>query len=173
MAYYSEKATIEAQAREPKKKQAGFMQNVGTRIAKTVGQQGKNVGNTLNTMFSSPVQGMKQGLKTTVGDLKGHPLLTSMMAASTAMGVNDLRKKEDPSGEGRSRLRRATAFAGEQAGGLIGAPFSLAGGIAGGMMGKKIGDTIGGGIDMVRGYKKKPPAMVASAPVTSAQRFQG
>lgn len=184
MAYYSsegrkkaraqKKYITEAQAREGKKKQAGFMQNIGTRIATGIPRAGANVGNTMKTMFTHPVQGVKAGFKATTSDLKGKPLLTSMLAASTAMGVNDLRKKEDPTGQGRSRASRAVGFVGDQAGGLIGAPFGISGSIAGSVVGKKIGDTVGKGIDKVRGYKKKAPAMVqASAPAQSAQRIQG
>lgn len=182
MAYYSEKKAkekascgdmlqyyadhpdkLKAKQERDKKKHAGFMQNVGTRISNSVSGAGRNVGGAMQQMFAHPIQGIQRGAVETVKGLKGHPILTAAILGGTALGIHDLSKKEDPSGAGRSRTHRAAEFIGDQAGSLIGAPFGFTGSIAGGMMGKKIGDVTGKAIDAVRGYKRTP-AMVQAAP---------
>jgi hypothetical protein len=149
-----------------KTKKAGFMANVGNRITSNVAGAGANIGGALHQMFSHPIQGLARGAKETVTGLKGHPWLTAAILGGTALGIHDLSKPVDPTGAGRSRAHRTAEFVGDQAGGLIGAPFGFAGSIAGGMMGKKIGDLAGKTIDKVRGYKRTP-AMVQEAPAAA------
>lgn len=77
--------------------------------------------------------------------------LNTAFAASTVLNAVP---KEDPSGEGKSRLRRALGGIGGTIGGTVGK------GVSGGILGAGLlggaGDLVGKGIDKLRGYKHPP-----------------
>ncbi len=149
-----------------KEKKSGFMANVGNRISRSVVGAGKQVGGALKEMATHPVRGMKEGLKATAHDFKtGNKALTALGIGATALGINDLRKKKDPSGAGNSKLHRTAKFIGSEAGGIIGAPFGIPGSIAGSVAGEQVGNLAGKAVDKIRGYKRTP-AMVQGAPVS-------
>jgi hypothetical protein len=79
------------------------------------------------------------------------------MRALAGLGIGEAAlhaaPKKDPSGEGKSRLRRALQGAGALIGGTSGR--GITGGLAGGAAGGFIGDRAGKIIDELRGYK--PP----------------
>lgn len=74
--------------------------------------------------------------------------LTGLGLAGT---IAESAPEKDPSGQGRSRLRRALEGAGTTLGGLAGK--GLVGSIAGGIAGSTAGGLAGRAIDTVRGYK--------------------
>lgn len=88
-----------------------------------------------------------------------HPAFKGLMALGLLQGAHSVKQREDPTGMGRSRLHRGLQFAGEQLGGLIGAPYGLAGGMAASMVGSKAGNLAGRAVDRVRGYRaqQQPP----------------
>lgn len=158
-------------------KKAGFMRDVGT-----------NVGNTLKG-FTRPVQAVKKGWNEggwtqaqeantmlrqgkTVGKLgtkwaKGKgagrflPGNKALTLAGTAMMAPGAFKKEDPTGQGRSRTERIGALAGNTVGGLIGAPYGFSGSIAGSVVGELGGKYLGRAVNKVTGKKKPKAAPVA------------
>lgn len=160
-----------------KEKKAGFMRDVGT-----------NLGNTLKG-FTRPVQAVKKGWHEggwtqaqeantmlrqgkTVGSLgqkwaKGKgvgkylPGNKALTLASTAMMAPSAFKKEDPSGQGKSRTERIGALAGNTVGGLIGAPYGFSGSIAGSVLGEVGGRYLGKAVNKVTGKKKPKTAPVA------------
>jgi len=123
-----------------------------------VGNAGQAVSN-----FGTPVKSFKQGWGHTFKP-QGKPLgmgWKAFMGLQAAQGAYSVAKKEDPFGQGHSRLRRGLRFAGEQAGGFIGAfggnrSLGLTGGIVGSMIGSRIGDTTGKIADRLRGHKTPP-----------------
>ena len=155
------------------------LERLGRRALGTVqrGVKGgvENVKKTL-TAFKTPGRSLSEGWTATMRP-GGKPLSTPwkvFMGGSLALGVHGAAKKEDPTGRGRSRLRRVTGLVGDQAGGLIGAPFGLAGGLTGSYIGGKLGDVAGAGIDRVRGVRPRPQVQSAAAsPPTLPPRPQG
>jgi hypothetical protein len=152
------------------------MSNVGTTITHSgkwmgghLAGAGKNIGSTLQKTFTNPVQAAKAGFNWSKKDLAGHPINTALTVGGTAMGVNDLRKKQDPTGRDRGRLERVGDFAGQTAGGLIGAPHGITGGIAGSIVGGKIlggaGKVADKAVSLVRRKPAPPPAQPNKAPV--------
>lgn len=114
----------------------------------------ENVGRAI-TAFGTPIQSLKKGWHETwtPGGKPLHPGFKALMAYGALQGAHDTAKKEDPTGMGRSRVHRGLQFAGGQLGGVIAAPFGLAGGIAGSMIGDKAGDITGRFIDRFRGHR--------------------
>lgn len=113
-----------------------------------------NIANTVRG-FKNPIANASEGLRESIKWAPGNRLNSAMFVGGTALGVPGVVKKEDPTGEGRSRLRRAATFAGETAGGLVGFKHGLSGNIAGTLLGHAAGSMAGKGIDKARGYK--PP----------------
>lgn len=147
-----------------KEKSAADMAALLLKEAAKIGPVG-NIRRTLSTMVNHPVRGVARGAKATVREFKKHPIIGTVGAAGLGMGAYEAAKKEDPTGQGRSRFHRAARFAGETAGGLIGAPFGLlSGGIAGSFVGGQIGKAVGSAYDRMRRPVAPAPAMVQGPP---------
>ena len=152
-------------------KDAAFLQNVGNRIVSFSRGVGENIGQGVYNTVVSPGAGLKEGWKHTLhhpteGMLssfrKGGSHLGKVMAvgmvAGTAMGANDLRKKNDPSGQGRGRMERVGEFAGQTLGGITGAPHHIMGGLAGMYAGGKILGGVGKAADKAYALVRRKPA---------------
>jgi hypothetical protein len=113
----------------------------------------QNVGKAVGS-FATPAKSMRAGWQKTVHDTKSMSMpMKALMGYGLVTGAGSVIKKDDPMGQGRSRVRRALAFAGDQAGMVMSAPFGFWGGTAGSMIGNKVGDTVGRAVDKVRGYR--------------------
>jgi hypothetical protein len=77
----------------------------------------------------------------------------ALTVGSAALGAPDAFAKNDPSGQGRSKLERMSRWTGSNIGGIIGAPFGLTGAFAGGAMGEMAGAGAAKVVDRIRGYK--------------------
>lgn len=147
-----------------KKKQAGIMQNVSAPVrwaGRHTGEALSNLAETVGTL-AAPREAVRAGWRETVEGLKtpgmGGKFNAGMLALGTAASIPGMAAKNDPSGQGDSRIARGAAFVGSQVGGLMGAPFGLTGGLAGGIAGDIAGRKVGRAIDRVRGYKPAPHA---------------
>lgn len=155
---------------EELQKTAGFMTNVGTAVGNKLkavpgllqkapamlGKQVDNAGKTISA-FSTPGKSLASGGRAMVSDFSGMGTgMKALMGYGAVMSGRDAIKKEDPTGQGRSRLQRSTAFAGEQMGSVIGQPFGLAGAVVGGAVGKRLGSGTGKALDLIRGRKATP-----------------
>lgn len=139
-------------------KTSGFVDGA-VNMAKGIGNNVSNVAHN----WAHPVQGMKEGLKFNFSPGEawnrgwkgraGYGLNAGLQGLGLYMGAKDTMADVDPSGEGRSKLRRGLSVAGDQIGNLLGAKHGLVAGIGSSMLGGKVGDTIGRGIDKLRGYK--------------------
>jgi hypothetical protein len=173
------------------RKEAAFLQNVGNRIvqgAERVGgfarkhtiETGENIGQAIYKTVRHPIKGMKAGWKDPQYGAKAmfrgglfNKAMGGLMVAGTAMGLNDLRKKQDPSGQNRGRLERIGDFAGQTAGGLIGAPHGITGGIAGTVVGSKILGGAGRVADKVIAKVRRKGAPPSVQPDQVPQKEQG
>lgn len=150
-------------------KEAGLIQNLGTRIVSGVKAipgavkatpgvvQGgiRNAGSAVSA-FATPIDSLKRGWQTSVTDFGKMPTwMKGLAVAGLATSAHEGLAKEDPLRMGRSRTERAVTAVGDQVGGLIGSPFGLAGGIVGGQIGRKAGSLVGKGIDAARKLTKK------------------
>lgn len=119
---------------------------------------GKNLGGAAMA-FTTPRKSFAKGWDATwhperlPGGQPLHPIFKGLMGYGLLTGLRDVAVKEDPAGKGHSRVRRALRFAGDQAGGIISAPFGLSGGMFGSMAGGKVGDLAGAAVDKLRGYR--------------------
>jgi len=140
---------------------AGQAQAFGSRATRFVRNQAEGVGKNLGkatAAWASPKKSFQKGWESTWRP-GGQPLSLpwkALMGYGLLTGTRDVLKREDPSGQGHSRVRRALRFAGDQAGGIIGAPFGFTGGLLSSMVGSKIGDTAGAAVDKLRGVRPKP-----------------
>lgn len=142
-------------------KEAGMMSNLGTKIltsAKGAGRflkdqtQGgiRNAGSAISS-FATPVEAFKKGLHTTIHDAKSMSKpMKAMMALGLVGSVHEATSKNDPMGKGRGRAERVGAALGDQVGGVMGAPFGLAGGLVSSQIGRKAGGLVGKGVDLLR-----------------------
>lgn len=122
-----------------------------------------NAHNTIKGMFR-PVDSMKKGWKYTVGDWNSGSMLgKGMMAFGAAAGLPEAVKREDPTGQGRSRVQRISRYVGSQAGGLMAAPFGFTGNVIGSIAGEAVGGAVGKTVDKVRGYRPRPQMAPAAA----------
>lgn len=125
---------------------------IASGAAKVVRGMGRNLKTTAKR-FSNPVQSVKH---------LAHAVKTSPTHKKVLLGVEgaiagaNAAPKKDPSGEGKSRTRRALEGVGGVVGGNIGKGFT--GGLAGGIAGSAAGSLVGKGIDKLRGYKPPPKA---------------
>jgi hypothetical protein len=133
-----------------------------------------HAGQTLKTMATDPVGGFKRGLGSLKKDLStGKPgtqaLQKGLFALSTGGEIYNTAKKEDPTGQGRSRLARGAQAVGSFAGSTIGAPFGLSGSLVGGLAGETAGRMVGKGIDRLRSRNKIPiqPNQMVEPPRTT------
>jgi hypothetical protein len=155
-------------------KEAGLLQNLGTRITSGVKAvpglikatpgaiQGgiQNAGHAIGA-FSTPIQSFKRGWQTSVTDFGKMGLgMKALAVTGLVAGGHEALAKEDPLGQGRSRTQRVGTAIGDQVGGIIGSPFGLAGGLVGSQIGRKAGGLVGKGVEVARNLKKKqaPPA---------------
>lgn len=161
---------------DQKKKQAGLIQNLGTRIVSGVRAAPKVVADAVRATpgavqggiqnagkavgaFATPLQSAKAGWKMSVTDFKQmKPWMKGLMGLGLVSSAVEVGSKNDPMGQGRSRLNRGITAAGDQVGGLIGTPFGLAGGLVGGQIGRKAGGLVGKGVDRLRGYQAQQPS---------------
>lgn len=90
----------------------------------------------------------------------------ALMAYDLYSGVRDTAAKNDPTGAGRSRLRRGLHLAGSQLGGIMGAPYGIVGGLVAGGIGGKVGDTAGRVVD----YARRRAAQPAQLPPPQGQQ---
>jgi hypothetical protein len=136
---------------------AGRFGRSATRFAEGVG---KNVGGAA-VAFTTPKKSFAKGWDATwhperlPGGQPLHPVFRGLMGYGLLTGLRDVAVKEDPAGKGHSRVRRALRFAGDQAGGIISAPFGLSGGMLGAMAGGKVGDLAGAAVDKLRGHRPR------------------
>ena len=90
--------------------------------------------------------------KTFIG--RHSPRLPFILGSLTNLAeAKDLFKKDDPTGQGRSRIARATGLAGNIAGGILGSSMGATAGTITGLAGGAIGRGVGAGIDKLRGYR--------------------
>jgi hypothetical protein len=142
-------------------KQSGMLRDIGNDIKRMPGDIAAgakdapyNIGRAAGA-FTAPGAGLKAGLQGDISGLKNAGPMWKIWQAKDLIGrVNDVAAKEDKSGQGRSRIHRAIQGVASQAGGWLGRPFGVVGGIAGTTMGGSIGNVVGKGVDKVRGYKK-------------------
>ena len=152
-------------------KEAGLLQNIGMRIAKKstsavraaahFTQEGiQNAGSAVSA-FATPVDSFKKGVKATF-DPKMPAWQKGALGIGALSGVAEVAAKEDPLRQGRSRIERASTVAGDQIGGIIGAPFGLAGGVVGSQIGRKAGMLVGKGAEgaskLLKRKKKEEPS---------------
>lgn len=152
-------------------KEAGLIQNLGTRIrsapsaalglikATPGAVRGgiQNAGSAVSA-FSTPIDSLKRGWQTSVTDFgKMSPAMKGLAAMGLVTGGHEALAKDDPLRQGRSRTVRVGTAVGDQVGGLIGSPFGLAGGIVGGQIGRKAGGLVGKGVEVARNLTKKKP----------------
>lgn len=131
----------------------------------------QNAGKAVRAM-GNPVEGVKRGVKYTADSLRGEggTLNAALLGLGTLAAVPMVTSKEDPTGENMSRGGRMARFVGQQAGGLIGAPYGLGGALVGTTVGDAVGKKAGKLVDKVRGVKaKKAPEQ--SATVLAPQRM--
>lgn len=159
-----------------KEKRAAFLLNAGPPIRFTGRTMWSNIGNALHAIANHPGQAFKAGIKETMKDVTtGHPLkrlgVGGLFALTTGSDVYNTLKKEDPTGQGRSRLARGAQAAGSFAGGMMGAPYGLSGGVVGGLTGEAAGRMVGKGIDRLRGRNKipSPPNQMVEPPPRTNQ----
>jgi hypothetical protein len=164
------KTTLQSFFSEMTKISAGIMLNVGPPIrlasgaAKAVRGAAGDIGHTFQAM-AHPGAGMKAGWKQTVEDVRtGHPVMTGLFVAGTGYDAYNAMKKQDPSGENRSRLARLSQAAGSFGGGVMGAPHGLVGGVVGSLAGEQMGRMVGRGIDAARGRRRVSPQPQAPQP---------
>lgn len=122
--------------------------------------------------LKNPVEGFKAGLKHIKGEFSsGGNVSKAMLVGGTALGAPEVMAKDDPRGQGRSRVHRGIQAAASTVGGVITAPFGLSGGLAGSAVGDVVGHQVGKTVDRFRGLRRATPtpttAMVppATAPV--------
>lgn len=161
-----------------KKKEAGALPNIAQRAVNRVINTGAGmVTNAQKTVksFGTPVEGLRKGWQHT-GDWMGKGKLTqhlpignkSLTVAFGAATAPAAFSKDDTSGQNRSRFHRIARWTGNQAGGLIGAPYGLTGGIVGAAAGEAAGSLAGRTADLVQRLRHPAPAVVPQA-VTPAQ----
>lgn len=152
---------------------AGYARSVAGRFGRYVQHHaedtGKNLGNAA-AAWAKPRESLKKGWHATWNP-DGKPLglgWKAMMGYGLISGAKDVASKKDPTGRGHSRVRRALRFVGDQAGGMIGAPFGMSGSILSSMAGSKLGDMAGAATEKIRGFRPKPAgaAQLPSRPVT-------
>jgi hypothetical protein len=146
---------------EKKAFQPGYAGSVFNRGASAVGNAvhtgTQQVGHAA-AAWAHPRKSFKEGWQATFHP-NGKPLglgWKAFMGYGLVTGLNSAVQKKDPSGQGKSRVRRLLNVAGDQAGGIIGAPYGLAGGIGSSLIGQKIGDTVGAGLERLVGYRPRP-----------------
>lgn len=98
-----------------------------------------------------------QGMGNRIG--QGMALLGTGMSLLEA---KDAFKKQDPTGEGRSRAARLSGLAGRIGGGILGSRMGMTAGLITGMAGDAVGRGVGAGIDYLTKYK--PPSAVTNRP---------
>jgi hypothetical protein len=146
-------------------KQASILRDVGS-FAKGVGSTIKNealhahenIGGAVGAM-TAPKHYLAEGLQEFKGPISYGDMTTPWkiwQAKDLLEKAHGAIQKEDPTGQGRSRLHRTAAGIGSQAGGIIARKFGILGGIAGTTVGGKVGDLAGRGVDRLRGYHKPP-----------------
>jgi len=119
--------------------------------------------------LKTPVKSLKEAFRENYMNLrtgnkidKWKAFNAGMLGLSTAQGAHAALKKEDPTGQGRSRSERVGALVGGTTAGLLTLPHTrfalgLPVAIAGGMAGESVGGRIG---RMVGPRRKMPPAPV-------------
>lgn len=149
-------------------KTSGVVSDVGNKVvsgAKWLGRHSveaaKDAGKGAYEVVRHPISGTKRGWDATVHASKqpgfwGKATMP-LLAFSTAVGLNDLRKREDPTGQNRAYGERIGDFVGSNVGGLIGAQFGLAGGLSAGIAGQFIGSRAGRVVDRLRGARPAKP----------------
>jgi hypothetical protein len=139
----------------------GYIGNVAQRGAQGAASYGATAAGQMGqaaAAFLTPQKSFQQGMQATFRP-GGKPLgfgWKALMGYGLATGARDVMKSQDPSGQGHSRLRRAAKLVGDQAGGIIGAPFGFAGGVSASLIGGKLGDLAGAAADRMRGRKTIP-----------------
>jgi hypothetical protein len=150
-------------------KEAGMMSNLGTKIltsAKGAGRYLKNEtqGGIINAgkavaSWANPVNSFKKGLHTTIHDTKSMSVpMKALMGVGLLSSAHEATAKNDPMGKGRGRAERIGAALGDQVGGVMGAPFGIAGGLVSSQIGRKAGGVVGKGVDLLRRPKPQPTA---------------
>jgi phage tail tape-measure protein len=165
-----------------KEKKAGFMRDVGMNVGNTLkgftrpvqatkkgwNEGGWSQGQEARTMLQQGKKVGKLGTKWSTGKGVGRflPGNKAITLASSAAMIPSTFKKEDPSGQGKSRAERIGSLAGNTVGGLIGAPYGFSGSIAGSVIGDVGGRYLGKAVNKVTGKKKpkKAPAVAQREP---------
>lgn len=134
-------------------KEAGAMKDIGDG-ALGLGKAVVNNARNTFTAFKNPIKSLGSGLSQADGFWG-----KASVGMGAAMTAPEAFSKEDPTGEGRSRVERSASWVGDQVGGLIGAaPHAgvwgqIGGSLIGGMVGRTAGKLTGKAVDAVRGYK--------------------
>lgn len=103
----------------------------------------------------------------TKGTRMGQLAALGLVTVPTIMSAKDLLNKEDPTGQGRSRLSRALEFGGTLGGGILGATSGATGGTIMSMAGGAAGRGLGALADYVRGYSPQPENYGRIRPITN------
>jgi hypothetical protein len=142
-------ASLGTQAAAAGRWAAGHGQSVGKWAKGHIQGSIRNAARTVEG-FANPIKNMKAGWndrshkfdKSRMKDWKmwsGAPATVGF----AALDAHAAMKKEDPTGQGRSRLERAGTAAGSLAGGMIGLPHGFTGGIVGSTIGGAVGKRVG------------------------------
>lgn len=120
-----------------------------------------NVVNTTKA-FGTPVQSFKTGIQSSISSTPGSRFFTSgtnkaLLVGGAALGAPEAFAKEDPTDQGRSRSERTALWAGDQVGGIIGAPHGLTGTLTGTMLGRLGAKAAYKGYSKVKGFNDVAP----------------
>jgi hypothetical protein len=159
---------------------AGFKQNIGNRIVHSSKKTTNLLSSGWNDYGGWKGEGMNLKGKgragrafervTSLGGLTKHLPVgnKSLIVGGGLVDLNDARKKEDPSGRGRSRLERLSGVVGGTAAGIAASPLGLGAipvAIGGGMVGGAIGRRLS--------PRKKPKPLSSPATPTPVMPNQG
>jgi hypothetical protein len=158
-------------------KLSSFMQNVGDVIKQTGGRvvggfkgMGVNAGRTMRDMATSPIKSTAKGFSNTIRSAtSGGPVskavglgFLGLQGYQTYKDVQGLKSSEDPTGLKRGRGERLGQLVGSTAGGFIGAPHGITGGIVGSEVARRGLGYVGRGADKaiakLKGRKAPNPA---------------
>lgn len=111
--------------------------------------------------FKNPIQSIKRGWNhpTHKWDPKNWKTYggVPMTVATTALDAHSAVKKEDPTGQGRSRLERVGTAIGNFGGGMIGQPHGVTGSLLGSAIGRGVGKRVGQAANFTTNQLRRQP----------------
>jgi hypothetical protein len=157
-----EKIALWSQVAQAGQRVAGAVRSAPQRVVQGFSGMGQNLGNAAATILRPSKAAWRHGFDASFRPERlpgGKPMgrgMKAFMGLSLGMGAYQAAKKEDPTGRGQSRFRRITRLAGEQAGGVLTAPFGFSGGMLGATVGGKLGDVVGAAGERLVGHRPQP-----------------